>query len=86
MQGTEEDGEMSVDKGTNREGEGDDAGSGRIDSKLAHDLANLLTAMMANARVIRRNAGDRNRSEELATTIEDQARRALQMIQGAARL
>ncbi|MBI4305658.1 MAG: hypothetical protein HY678_05000 [Chloroflexi bacterium] len=63
-----------------------DAESGRIESKLAHDLANLLTAMMANARVMRRNAGDKPRIEELATTVEDQARRALDMIQGAARL
>jgi hypothetical protein len=55
----------------------------RIDPKLAHDLTNLLTVVMANARLVRRNAADTRRSAELAESIEAQAHRALLLIHEA---
>lgn len=54
-----------------------------IDSKLAHDLTNMLTVVMANARLVRRNASDVERSAELAGIIETQAEKALELIQQA---
>ena len=54
-----------------------------IDPKLAHDLTNMLTVVMANARLVRRNASDVGRSSELAGIIEIQATKALGMIQQA---
>jgi hypothetical protein len=54
-----------------------------IDPKLAHDLTNMLTVVMANARLVRRNAADVDRSAELAGIIEAQARKALELIQQA---
>jgi hypothetical protein len=54
-----------------------------IDPKLAHDLTNLLTVVMANARLVRRNSADAERSAELAAIIESQAQKALELIQRA---
>lgn len=54
-----------------------------IDPKLAHDLANMLTVVMANARLVRRNAEDVSRSAELAAGIETQAQKALELIHKA---
>jgi K+-sensing histidine kinase KdpD len=55
-----------------------------MDQKLAHDLTNMLTVVMANARLVRRNTSDLNRSAELAESIESQAHRALLLIHEAA--
>ncbi len=54
-----------------------------IDPRLAHDLTNLLTVVMANARLVRRNSKDTERSAELAGVIETQAQKALELIQQA---
>lgn len=71
---------MTSEHGPARPGEGK---SRSIDRAVVHDIANLLTAAMANARLIRRNATDAARVAELAGDVESQALRALKMIEKA---
>lgn len=71
---------MTSEHGPASSGEGQ---TRAIDRTVVHDIANLLTAAMANARLIRRNSTDAARVSDLAQQVESQALRALKLIEKA---
>lgn len=71
---------MTSEHGPAQPGKGETRAIGR---EVVHDIANLLAAAMANARSIRRHSTEPDRVADLASQVEDQALRALKLIEKA---